>query len=49
MTIHKFEHLGIPDDVTQDEENRAKLVRADFTQTIEAHWKSRALEWNRVV
>ena len=25
-------------------ENRAKLVRADFTQTIEAHWKSRALE-----
>ena len=30
-------------------ENRAKLVRADFTQTIEAHWKSRALEWNRVV
>ena len=30
-------------------ENRAKLVRADFTQTIDAHWRSQALEWNRVV
>ena len=30
-------------------DNRAKLVRADFTQTIDAHWRSRALEWNRVV
>jgi hypothetical protein len=29
-------------------EQRAKLVRADFTQTIEEHWRSRALEWNRV-
>ncbi|MBO9715724.1 MAG: RNA ligase family protein [Pseudoxanthomonas sp.] len=28
---------------------RAKLVRADFTQAIEGHWRSRAIEWNRVV
>ncbi|HVX56778.1 MAG TPA: RNA ligase family protein [Candidatus Saccharimonadales bacterium] len=27
---------------------RGKLVRADFTQTIENHWRSRKLEWNRV-
>ncbi|WP_273362554.1 hypothetical protein [Simplicispira suum] len=26
-----------------------KLVRADFTQTMDAHWRSRALAWNRVV
>lgn len=29
-------------------EQRAKLVRADFTQAIEEHWRSRALEWNRI-
>ncbi len=29
-------------------EQRAKLVRADFTQAIDSHWRSRALEWNRV-
>lgn len=28
---------------------RAKLVCADFTQTIAEHWRSRPLEWNRVV
>lgn len=27
---------------------RAKLVRADFTQAIDSYWRSRALEWNRV-
>lgn len=27
---------------------RGKLVRADFTQAIEGHWRSRAIEWNRV-
>ncbi|MDR2213463.1 MAG: RNA ligase family protein [Pseudomonadales bacterium] len=27
---------------------RGKLVRADFTQTIETHWRSRNVEWNRV-
>ncbi len=29
-------------------EARAKLVRAEFTQTLREHWRSRALEWNRV-
>lgn len=29
-------------------EARGKLVRADFTQGIDAHWRSRKLEWNRV-
>ncbi|MCY1348161.1 RNA ligase [compost metagenome] len=27
---------------------RAKLVRADFTQHIESHWRTRALKWNRL-
>lgn len=30
-------------------EARAKLVRADFTQAIETHWRKRATEWNRVL
>lgn len=29
-------------------EARAKLVRADFTQAIEQHWRKRVIEWNRV-
>lgn len=29
-------------------EARAKLVRADFTQAIETHWRKRAIEWNRI-
>ena len=29
-------------------EERAKLVRAEFTQTIGAHWRGRTIEWNRV-
>jgi ATP-dependent RNA circularization protein (DNA/RNA ligase family) len=29
-------------------ERRAKLVRADFTQAIETHWRNRSLKWNRV-
>ena len=29
-------------------EQRAKLVRADFTQAIESHWRSRTLQWNHV-
>lgn len=29
-------------------EARAKLVRAEFTQTIAEHWSSRGLVWNRV-
>lgn len=27
---------------------RGKLVRADFTQAIDDHWRARKLEWNRV-
>lgn len=29
-------------------EARAKLVRADFTQAIDTHWRKRAMEWNRM-
>lgn len=29
-------------------EARAKLVRPDFTQAIDTHWRKRALEWNRI-
>ncbi|HET6786458.1 MAG TPA: RNA ligase family protein [Aquabacterium sp.] len=28
--------------------SRAKLVRPDFVQSIEEHWRSRALQWNRI-
>ncbi len=27
---------------------RAKLVRPDFTQAIDQHWRNRRLEWNRL-
>jgi len=27
---------------------RAKLVRADFTQSIGIHWRNRSIEWNQV-
>ena len=27
---------------------RAKLVRSDFSQAIDTHWRKRALEWNTV-
>jgi ATP-dependent RNA circularization protein (DNA/RNA ligase family) len=27
---------------------RAKLVRPDFTQAIDTHWRKRAIEWNRI-
>lgn len=29
-------------------EARAKLVRPDFTQAIDTHWRSRVLEWNQL-
>jgi ATP-dependent RNA circularization protein (DNA/RNA ligase family) len=29
-------------------EGRAKLIRQDFTQTIDIHWRKRHIEWNRV-
>lgn len=28
--------------------SRGKLVRPDFTQAIDTHWRNRRLEWNRV-
>lgn len=30
-------------------ESRAKLVRPDFTQSIEEHWRNRMIEWNHRV
>jgi ATP-dependent RNA circularization protein (DNA/RNA ligase family) len=30
-------------------EARAKLVRPDFTQAIDTHWRKRTIEWNRIV
>lgn len=29
-------------------EARAKLVRPDFAQAIDTHWRKRAIEWNRI-
>ncbi|MCY1215424.1 RNA ligase [compost metagenome] len=29
-------------------EARAKLVRPDFAQAIDTHWRKRSIEWNRV-
>jgi len=29
-------------------EARAKLVRTDFTQAMDTHWRRRAIEWNKV-
>ena len=29
-------------------EARAKLVRPDFTQGMDTHWRRRAVEWNRI-
>ena len=28
--------------------SKAKLVRSDFVQNIEEHWRGRAIEWNRL-
>lgn len=29
-------------------ETRAKLVRTDFAQAIDTHWRKRVIEWNRI-
>ena len=29
-------------------DERAKLVRPDFTQAIGDHWRNRKIEWNRL-
>jgi len=55
--IHHFRshyHPGAPEGVIlrQDDPSwclaRAKLVRADFSQAIDDHWRSRPLEWNGI-
>ena len=43
-----LEGIVIRRESTQWCEQRAKLVRADFTQAIGEHWRSRRLEWNRL-
>jgi len=47
-------HPGPPEGIIlrHDDRNwcvaRAKLVRPDFTQAIEEHWRSRPIEWNGI-
>ncbi|MFP4682707.1 MAG: RNA ligase family protein, partial [Ectothiorhodospira sp.] len=42
----KLEGIVLRQDGPQWCERRAKLVHPDFVQEMEAHWRSRALEWN---
>lgn len=42
------EGLVVRQDSQQWCDSRGKLVRADFTQTISDHWRSRSIEWNKV-
>ncbi len=30
-------------------EVRAKLVRPDFIQAMDSHWRGRGIEWNRIL
>jgi ATP-dependent RNA circularization protein (DNA/RNA ligase family) len=47
-------HLGPPEGIIlrHDDPNwcvaRAKLVRPDFTQAIDEHWRARPIEWNGI-
>lgn len=43
-----MEGIVIRRDSADWNEQRAKLVRAGFVQSIEEHWSRRPLEWNRV-
>ncbi|MDD5461528.1 MAG: RNA ligase family protein [Methylococcales bacterium] len=43
-----LEGLVIRRESTEWCEARAKLVRAEFTQTINEHWRRRAIQWNRL-
>lgn len=43
-----MEGLVVRRETTDWCKNRAKLVRADFTQAIGEHWSRRRIEWNRV-
>jgi ATP-dependent RNA circularization protein (DNA/RNA ligase family) len=44
----QLEGLVIRRESTDWCESRAKLVRAEFTQTISEHWRRRAIQWNRL-
>lgn len=49
----RYRHGGLEGVVIRREsaewcEARAKLIRPDFTQAIDTHWRKRAIEWNRV-
>jgi hypothetical protein len=52
--FHSRYHSGPPEGVILRQDNsqqclaRAKLVRPDFSQAIEEHWRSRPIEWNGV-
>jgi ATP-dependent RNA circularization protein (DNA/RNA ligase family) len=43
-----LEGLVVRNDNFRLNEARAKLVRPDFVQSMEAHWRRRALDWNRI-
>lgn len=49
----RYRNGGIEGVVIRSEDDdwlkaRGKLVRGDFTQAIDGHWRNRKLEWNRV-
>lgn len=44
----KLEGLVIRRENSDWLEGRAKLVRPDFTQAMDGHWRSRTLEWNQL-
>jgi ATP-dependent RNA circularization protein (DNA/RNA ligase family) len=43
-----MEGVVVRSETTQWCEARAKLVRAEFAQSIDDHWRKRKLEWNRL-
>lgn len=43
-----MEGVVVRRETTQWCESRAKLVRTDFTQAIDDHWRKRVVEWNRL-
>lgn len=43
-----MEGLVVRRDTMEWCEARAKIVRAEFVQTIDDHWRKRQIEWNRI-
>ena len=43
-----LEGIVVRSNGTEWTDSRAKLVRADFVQSMSEHWRSRPLEWNRL-